>query len=163
MVLLKGNNINWDAVSSISNISLSVITLIAVFVTYRTLIINTRSKAKIGYKLDKTPGGTFHRIRLVNQRDVPITIIHKGFYINDKNNRELSIKRKKVREKFHNSDIIYFSAHEKDLNAILRRKGYENGSTVNLYGYFITSNSGKIYKHKIKHKVINDEESIQLK
>lgn len=162
MTLFQVDNINWDAVSSISNIFLSIITLIAVFVTYRALVVSTKIKAKISYKLDRTPGGVFHRIRLVNQRDVPITIIHKGFYIVDDKSREVILKGKKVHKKIYNSDIMYFSVHEKELNAILRRRGYENGAKINLYGYFMTSNNGKMYKYKIKHRITESKKSIQI-
>jgi|SRR5690625_3036013 len=155
-------NINWDAVSSISNIALSLITLIAVFVTYRTLIVSTNSKAEIRYKTDKKPNGTFHRIRLVNKRNVPITVIHKGFYINDKDKMDRIISGKKVQEKIYNSDITYYSLHENGLNAKLRRLGYPDGSTVNIYGYFITSDKKKVYSKKVKHKIIKYDESTQL-
>lgn len=155
-------NINWDAVSSISNIFLSLITLIAVFVTYRTLIVNTKAKAKILYKKETVPRGNLLRIRLVNHRDVPITVIHKGFYMLNEKNEKVIVKGEKVREKILNSDIVYYTIHQKEIDAILRRRGFNNGDKVNLYGYFITSNKRKHYKQKVKHKIFDDEASIRL-
>ncbi|MEK5070269.1 hypothetical protein [Sporosarcina sp. FSL K6-1508] len=92
-----------------------------------------------------------------------MTIIYKGFYILDEKNKELVIHGEKVNHKLSNSDVLYHSVNFKTLNPTLRRKGYKNEDTINVYGFFITTNNKKKYRYKIKHKITDDEVGIQLK
>lgn len=153
---------NWEAISAISNIVLSILTLAALLITLYTVRLNNIPKGKLKFKSRKT--NTLlkkYEIRFVNKRSAPITIIYVGFFIKTTDKRELVLKGKSLQKKLEWSDFIYYSTYDNDINEKIIDLGFKKGDVVKIYGFVVTT-SNKVYKHKVLHKV-QDGEDYEIK
>lgn len=147
------SNDEWSIIGVLVNIVLATLTFFAVCISLWTVITNSYHKGKIYFKVNNDSTPKKYEIKLYNKRIVPITIISRGFYLEDNDSKPLlSWSNEKV--KLEMSDVSYFKTNINAINTELIKKDFENGDKVIIYGYFQCAN-GKRYQKHIKHVVSN--------
>lgn len=149
---------NWNAISAISNIALSLLTLGALALTLHTVRVSNYPKGKLMFRKAKKPLKEVYEFKFINLRSVPITIIHRGFYVKTTDNKELVVKSESKRRKLEWSDLIYFAVNKSEIDDKLLKLGYENGREVSLFA-FVKTGSNKVYSKRIHHKIYKEIES----
>ncbi|WP_424162892.1 hypothetical protein ACPA1T_06475 [Bacillus amyloliquefaciens] len=169
MKILDDPNINWDAISALSNFAVAIVTLITVFITLYFSWNNVRTKYKtvlnrIG-NIQKYGG--FYRISLINKGFVPLTILDKGILVH------------KFRWKKRGKQIIHhvnlkggfkLDIGERDniiiegtiLNKKLLELDYNPGDNVPLVAFFIDP-SNKIYSKRFNVTVFAEQQQPEVR
>lgn len=142
---------DWTVVTAVTNIVLSILTLIALLITVYTVRINSFPKGKVMHQTKGDSLSNQYQIKLVNKRSVPITISHRGFYVIKDKGKPVLISESKIK-KLEWSDYDYFSINEEFINEKLLKMGHKIGIEVKVFGFFKTS-ANKTYKIKITHLV----------
>jgi len=151
MLIAAANAANWDAISAITNIVLSVFTLSALLLTLITVRVTSFPKGKLMLQNSEKSSGVF-KMKFVNNRNVPITIIHRGFYLKQENGRKPVLVGKSKITKLEWTDVDYFESDENTINNKLIELGYPLGKKIEIVGFFMTS-SNKKYIIKICHRI----------
>ncbi|URV79470.1 hypothetical protein M5C89_20915 [Bacillus velezensis] len=168
MKFLNDPNVNWDAISALSNFAVAIVTLITVFITLYFSWNNIRTKYKIVLnKVGNLQGNGFYRIRLINKGLVPIHILHKGILI-----RKFRWKKRDKQVVYHKnledgvkldiSDRENIIIRGKILNNKLQELDYNSGDNVKLIAFFIDP-SNKMYSKKFTVTVFAEQQQSELR
>lgn len=168
MKILDDPNINWDAISALSNFAVAIVTLITVFITLYFSWNNVRTKYKtVLNKVGDIQKHGFYRVRLINKGFVPLTILDKGILVY------------KFRWKKRSKQIIYH-ANLKDgvkldigereniiikgtiLNKKLLELDYNPGDHVSLVAFFIDP-ANKVYSKKFVVAVFAEQQQPEVR
>lgn len=163
MNFLDNPNINWEAISALSNFAVAFVTLITVSITLYLSWNNVRTKSKIVFKREeKNQYNDFYRIRLINKGFIPITILHKGILVHNfrwKKRDKQIVSYKKLDDgiKLDIGERENINIGAKEINNRLRAHGFETGDKVKLVAYFIDI-SNKIFFKKFTFVVFDQEQ-----
>lgn len=153
-------HIDWTAVSAISNIILSVLTLAGILVSLYFSTINTYSNYRI---LTDTNDGIW-KVKVLNTRTVPVNILvlgltyrgsNKEYFLLDKNNSKL--------DKIINwQEIETLVVNEDKINKSLLMAKKQPGDVVQIYATVKTHN-GKMKHEKMGQFTVFDEQEKEPK
>ncbi|WP_306373078.1 hypothetical protein [Bacillus subtilis] len=168
MSFLDDPNINWDAISALSNFAVAFVTLITVFITVYFSWNNVRIKYKMVLnKVKKHPNRESYKIGIINKGFIPITILDKGILIH-----KFKWKKREKQLIYHKNleDGIKLDIAERDnitvnrnrINEPLLKLGFNSGDKVKLVAFFVDS-SNKVFYKKFTVVVFNEPEQPELK
>lgn len=161
IIIQESTNNTLDWVIAISNIVLTIVTIISVIIALHAVKINVKPKAKIftqGSSFDE--GCTMYKIKLVNQRPVPVNILGRGFYYKVDNRTPLIVHSEK-KVKLDNADADTFSCNFVDIDKKMIDRGFSVGDLVDIIAFYKTMDH-KTYEHPITHLIRDHESKLRL-
>ncbi|MCY8692648.1 hypothetical protein MOD48_14995 [Bacillus spizizenii] len=168
MKILDDPNINWDAISALSNFAVALVTLITVFITVYLSWNNVRIKYKVVLnKVRKPSNRESYKIGLVNKGFIPITVLDKGILVYKfqwKKREKQLIHYRDLKDgiKLDIAEKEDITARIKGINGNLLKLGYNSGDKVKLVAFFIDS-SNRIFYKKFTVVVFNEPEQPELR
>ncbi|WP_077705490.1 hypothetical protein [Virgibacillus dokdonensis] len=156
--MLENGIVDWNAITAISNISLSVLTLLALAVTLYTVRVSNFPKGELLFRKEKR----LYQIRFVNKRNVPIIITEIGFYIKMKKDKKINVlSRDTKRVKLEWADTKGFTKSKREIDLKLFKAGYSTGEKV-IIVLFAKTTTNKLYTKKVRHIVGNTDIELSL-
>ncbi|MEV9639492.1 hypothetical protein ABZ756_02190 [Mammaliicoccus sciuri] len=139
--------VDWNAISAISNIILSLLTFIGLMITLYFSVKNSFYKLEISYQIDDK-----WRMKVVNTRNVPVNLMACGFVYKDNENRFISVSKYIVppdKKRLEWNQVVRRITTEVDLQNNLYEAKLPLDKSVLIYAFVKTEN-GKMYKKRIK-------------
>lgn len=146
---MRFENVNWEAVSAVSNITLSFLTFLGLMLT---MYFNTRKyKLSIEFKIDNK-----WRMKVINKRSIPVHLTAMGFMAKTKEGRELILSDSNSSTKKRHiewNDAQSIEVGEGEIHKKLLKVDYKENEKVWIYAFAITRD-GRKFKKKVKKLVL---------
>ncbi len=139
------SNLNWEAISAISNIVLSIFTFVGIMITLYVSISNSYYKIKIEFQLrDKWT------VRITNKRNVPVHIRNFGIMYTNDQGKDMLIAGENCGEdsRLGWNEAKRFLMLESEVSHKLLELGEPEGKVITAYAY-VKTDDGKYYKKKM--------------
>lgn len=140
-------NINWDVVSALSNIILSLLTFVGLMITLYFSVNNSFYKLKLVYRIENN-----WTMKVINKRNVPVSLMTYGFMFKNDEGRELLIEgylQKGKDARLNWNEVVRYTMTEDDIRHKLFDLGESESRLIMIYAYAKTED-GKMYKRRTK-------------
>lgn len=153
-------DVNWDVVSAVSNIILSFLTFVGLMITLYFSVKNSFYKLKLEYRINQN-----WTMKVVNKRNVPVSLMAYGFMFRSDDGRELLIEghvQKGKDARLNWNEVVRYTMTEEDIRHRLFELKESEDRLIMVYIYAKTED-GKTYKKRTKKVSPKKKENLKLK
>lgn len=152
-------DIDWDVISAVSNITLSILTFIGLMITLYFSVNNSFYKLKIDYRIHDD-----WQMKVINKRNVPVHIMTYGFMYKNKEGKELLIGGKVLKsdaKRLDWNEVVRFSMSKVEIQNKLFDLGESEGRLIRIFAY-VKTEEGKMHRKRLQKISPIKEQEVKL-